>query len=258
MAEGDTIECGATARDDLMGGRDMEQLRAFQRALVPTTCVGSSFIGVRAAFRPAGSPVGGDFHDAFPLDGGDQACLIGDVTGHGLPSALVMAVLFGAVREAFRWSRTPCAVMNDLHLLLDELGRRSGGPRLFSASLFLGVVSPDGSLLSVNAGHPPPLLLRADGRWETLPAAVAPLGLLPPERCSSECRALEPGDRLLLYTDGLFAAEPSPEEVRERWGSLGDDAALEALLTVGSDDDRTAMVVSYLGAPEARATCPPT
>jgi sigma-B regulation protein RsbU (phosphoserine phosphatase) len=229
---------------------ELQQLRAFQEALSPRPRAGCSFARLEAGFLPAGGPVGGDFHDHLHLDDERQACLIGDVTGHGLSSALVMAVAFGAVREAFRSTRMPCAVMNGLHGLLAELGERAGGPRLFSASLFLGVLEATGELRFVNAGHPPGLLLRADGGLERLEAGVPPLGLAEPARCRSVPRALAAGDRLVLYTDGVLA---EGERLDEFIGRVRSMAALDArdlvgrLLAEGGRDDRTAVVLEYGG-----------
>ena len=229
---------------------DIKQLRSFQQALSPRPSPRCSFASLDAAFAPASGPVGGDFHDHLELDETHQVALVGDVTGHGLPSALVMAVAFGAVREAFRSMQVPCAVMNGLHSLLTELGERSGGPRLFSATLFLGVIDAGGDLKYVNAGHPPALLLRADGGIERLEASIPPLGFAEPTQCRSVGLQLSPADRLLLYSDGILKPEERFEEFVERVSGHRDlDGAqmVEALLAEGAADDRTAMVLNYRG-----------
>ena len=225
---------------------DAQHLRAFQEALTPRAPRACSFASLRAGFAPAGGSVGGDFHDHLELDEHRQAVLIGDVTGHGLSSALVMAVASGAIREAFRWTQLPCAVMNDLHALLADLGERAGGPRLFSASLFVGVLESDGTLKYVNAGHPPGLVLRTDGSIERLDASVPPLGFVEPVHCRSVPQALAPGDRLLLYTDGVLRPGESVGDWLDRARSLSereDHEIVESLLAEGAEDDRTALIL---------------
>lgn len=230
--------------------RDAEQLRAVQAALLPPDCPSCGHASVAAAFRPASGEVGGDFHDSIPLGGAD-AYLIGDVTGHGPAAALVMAVLYGATQEAVRaGGREPHEILARQDRLLRELGRRSGGPRLFSATAWLGILDADGTLRHASAGHPPALLLRADGTVERLAATAPPLGF-----AESDVRAVEPtrlgsGDRVLLYTDGVFAAEDDAEAIEERvldLAALQPAAFVDALVADGADDDRTAVLVSYAG-----------
>ena len=235
---------------------DIEQLRSFQTALSPPQAPGCSFATLDAGFAAASGSVGGDFHDHLELDGSHQVALVGDVTGHGLSSALVMAVTFGALREAFRSMQLPCAVMNGLHALLAELGDRAGGPRLFSATLFLGVLASDGEFKFVNAGHPPGLVLRAEGGVERLDASIPPLGFAEPTRCQSVASALRPGDRLVLYSDGILKQDERMAELIERIDAhreLEGPAFVEALLAEGAADDRTALVLHFSGGacPEA-------
>jgi serine phosphatase RsbU (regulator of sigma subunit) len=226
------------------------QLREFQRALVPRQHQGEGWLDVRACFRPADGPVGGDFHDTLVCEDGRRVALMGDVTGHGLSSALVMAVSFGAVRESFRTWKVPCAVMNNLHDLLQELGERAGGPRMFSATLFLGVLEECGLFKYVSAGHPAAFHLRDGKVIAQLGASVPPLGFVSPDRCSSIHVQLLTGDRLLLYTDGLFPDGTGPRELLTRVEELapGDPQALvDELVDRGANDDRTAMLLEYRG-----------
>ena len=231
------------------GGEWAERIQKFQEALLPQAVVSSGHADVEAAFVSRKGQLSGDFYDCIPLDGHD-AYLIGDVTGHGLPAALVVGVLYGAVREAFHFTKHPCEILEHLHELLADLGKRSGGPRVFSASMYIAVLSADGRLSHANAGHPSPLLLRRRRKAEPLHPMSPPLGLVPPTDCVVQELQLAPGDRLVLFSDGCIPQHGSPEDVREeidRVSPLPPDELARHLVGRGTDDDRTAVVVTYRG-----------
>ncbi|RMH59237.1 MAG: serine/threonine-protein phosphatase [Candidatus Hydrogenedentota bacterium] len=230
-------------------------LKSFQRALHPGTLFRGHSAEAVAAFRPAHGEVGGDLYDILPLPEDRCAFLIGDVTGHSSSSAFVMAVLYGALREAARHDEHPCRIFEDLHNLLADLGRRRGGPRLFSATLFLGILSPDGTLRYSNAGHPSPILFSASGEAKLLEAVTPPLGLVAPDRCTEAKVEFHPGDRFLLYTDGVLLEGGTPERLIERVSGfppeLRPEEVVNRLVEEGDDDDRTAVLIEFKGA-EAR------
>lgn len=205
------------------------------------------------AFQPAeGEIVGGDFHECLAFE--DRTVLvIGDVTGHGISAALVMAMLFGALREAARYSRHPCQMLGDMHDILAELGDSAGGPRLFSATAFIGVLPHDGRLLFASAGHPPPLLLHGHHESPTpirLGPVLPPLGMSAAEACREEVAQMAPGDRLLLYTDGVLAEGASPESLCSLVPvveSRSPERFVQRLVHQGRDDDRTAVLLTFRG-----------
>jgi serine phosphatase RsbU (regulator of sigma subunit) len=229
---------------------ELHALRAFQASLLPRelSCCGT--VEAVAAFKPAaGEMLGGDFYDTVQVEGG-TILLIGDVTGHGTPAALVMALAWGSIRGALPYTRRPCELLGHLHELLEERGREAGGPRLFSATVFIAFLGEDGRLAHASAGHPPPLLLRPGQEPLALSAESPPLGFVAPESCGEDSVQLQRGDRLVLYTDGVFESAGGMDGLCGKLCDL-DDATprqvVDALVEPTHWDDQTAMVVKYLG-----------
>lgn len=225
---------------------DLDLLRAFQNALHPGERFENDFVVATAAFASATGQVGGDLYDIFPLSDRRCAFMIGDVTGHAASAALVMAVLYGAAREAARHSDHPCHFFEHLHDLLSDLGRRRGGPRLFSATLFFATLEPGGKMVYSNAGHPSPILIRPGQPPRLLAAITPPIGLIPPNFCYEETVQLEVGDQILFYSDGILSGTPEELGLRIEF-SADDQSFVDRLIREGGDDDRTAVLLRYLG-----------
>jgi sigma-B regulation protein RsbU (phosphoserine phosphatase) len=161
--------------------------------------------------------VSGDFYDVFRAADGRIALVMGDVSGKGVPAALVMGVIHGAVRSS-RWPDSAAAHEREsgrLNLLLCE---NVSGARY--ASMFWCYYEPLARRLCyVNAGHCPPLLVgrRSQGtEIAGLDAGGPVLGLLPEARYEQAGCEVCPGDVLVLYSDGLIEANsPSGEEYGE-------------------------------------------
>jgi phosphoserine phosphatase RsbU/P len=155
--------------------------------------------------------VGGDFYDVFRPDGGKVAMLVGDVSGKGLGAALVMSLLHGAIR-CCDWL-DPAAhetATEKLNAVLYE----STAPEMF-ATLFWAYY--DEPLLHyVNAGHLPPLLLRASGQVERLTEGGPVLGVISESAYQQGVVHMQEGDLLVLYSDGVLeAADGTDEEFGE-------------------------------------------
>jgi serine/threonine-protein kinase RsbW len=163
----------------------------------PTAPAGTA---IATAYRPgtATLEVGGDWYDAFMLPDGRLAVLVGDVVGHGLEAAVAMGQLRGAVR-ALAPMGPPHEVLQRLDELVETLPE-AGMATIAYAELDL----TDGTFVYACAGHPPPLVVPAEGEPHLLwNGRSAPLGsAFSRGRDQAEGR-LEPGDTLLLYTDGL-------------------------------------------------------
>jgi sigma-B regulation protein RsbU (phosphoserine phosphatase) len=178
----------------------------------------------------------GDYFDFIPLDDGRYAVAIGDVSGHGLKAALVMAQARAFLRAFTSTVPSLADVMSRLDLCLaNDL---TGG--LFMC-LFVAYCDPKtGRVQWCNGGNPPPLLHHArDGSVETLDPTGRILGVLPdPDRIEGDERVMETGDMLLLYTDGATEArhpdgtmfeESGLVEFLKEHGSLAPTAFIEAL-----------------------------
>ena len=169
-------------------------------------------------YSPAGrTEVGGDFFDAIPIDDGRLALFVGDVMGRGVHAAAAMAQMRAAVRAYAAVDPTPAMVMTNLDRMFAQF------PSDQLVTLVYLVADPaKEELVVTNAGHPPPVMLRADGSTEQLPFADGvPLGTLPGARHQTSM-PFRTGDALLAFTDGLI--ERRHEDI-----DVGQDRLLAAL-----------------------------
>ncbi|MEM8883163.1 MAG: GAF domain-containing SpoIIE family protein phosphatase [Planctomycetota bacterium] len=185
--------------------REVALARTVQRDLQPreyAKSVGSISI---AGLNEMCEDATGDYYDCLPdLPGGKVAVIIGDVSGHGLQAALVMAQARAYVRA---FARTTDSIASVLQLLNDSLAPDLSGGRFIT--MFAALIDPEtGRMEWCNGGHNPPLLRRAsDGAVLRLKATDPLVGVLPGhEYRTGEAMQLEPGDALLLYTDGITEA----------------------------------------------------
>ncbi len=179
-----------------------------QDRLLPKPLQGVAGLECVGFCRPARS-IGGDYYDLLPRRDGAFALTLGDVSGKGIPAAVMMASIQTLLRNLLQREMIDLAeVIADLN---DTLYTSSTDARY--STLFVGVISADrASLKYVNAGHVPPLLLRRDGRLERLSEASVPVGMLPAWRFEQSSVGLEPGDTLLVVSDGIMEACNLAEE----------------------------------------------
>ena len=162
----------------------------------------------------AAREVGGDYYDFLEVSGNSSAFVLGDVSGKGVPAALLMANL----QACFR-SQEPQALLEPAHVL-ETVNRHfydSTAAERF-ATLFLGVYDDrTRALRYVNCGHVAPMLLRASGEMETLEPTATVLGAFRRWNCAERATVLAPGDLLAVYSDGVTEAETvSGEEFGEQ------------------------------------------
>ncbi len=158
-------------------------------------------------FEPS-SHVGGDFCDIFALSDGRLAAVVGDVVGHGMPAALLMASARAALRSAARY----CSDLGRLAAQLNAHILAETASSEFVTMLLVTVDARGRELRFVNAGHEPLILLR-ERRIRQPGAGDLPLGIEPGETYHEHVLALSPGDFVLLYTDGLIEAANYDEEM---------------------------------------------
>ncbi len=177
---------------------ELEIARAVQRELMPAAAPVLPGWGFAHSYRTA-NEVGGDAYDFVPLDDGRLALAISDASGHGMAAGLVTTVASATLRTAVEIDPAPAAVARLVHRAL----RRAAQRRSF-LTLFYGLLEPStGALAWACAGHPYPILRRADGGLEEVGAGALPLGARAEVEPALGGVALEPGDLLVLYTDGL-------------------------------------------------------
>jgi len=194
-------------RDKLTLKGDLEVARQIQFGLLPFEPWERAGFTACSAMRPANT-VGGDYFDIVELGEGRVAVVMGDVAGKGMPAALLMALLQGSLRTLLTAGLRSCEVMAKLnaHLFANIPSNRL-------VTLFYGELDPvTGRLLYVNAGHNPPLLVRGSGAIERLTATAVALGVVSETPFEAGEVDFAPGDRLLLYTDGVTEAENALEE----------------------------------------------
>jgi sigma-B regulation protein RsbU (phosphoserine phosphatase) len=179
--------------------RELELARQVQQSVLPRIFPLMPGYTFGARNEPA-RQVGGDFYDVILLDADRFGLVIADVSDKGMPAALYMALTRSLLLAEARRERSPRAVLTNVNRLLLELGE----PNMF-VSVFYGVVEVSARRLTfTRAGHDRPLLLR-EGAVHPLKGTGAVLGFLEQDELhlSEEQVTLMPGDRLVLYTDGL-------------------------------------------------------
>jgi serine phosphatase RsbU (regulator of sigma subunit)/ActR/RegA family two-component response regulator len=189
------------ARDELLRG-ELEMARRIQQSLLPAAPPTLPGLQVESHYLPL-IEVGGDFFDFHSRSDGQLSILIADVAGHGIQAALVTAMVKTLFLECASSALTPAATLNLMSSRLSDLlpvGR-------FVTGIAVSVQLPARRVRVANAGHPPPYLLSSRRRRiEPLAGGSLPLAVLAPEGAPPYADlelVLDPGDRLLLYTDGL-------------------------------------------------------
>jgi len=179
--------------------REMELAHDLQMKLLP---VAEKFEPADAAGRVQPTElVGGDFYQLFELPGGRIGVMLGDVSLHGFPSALIMTLTMSAAGIYARELDAPAGVLRKLD---DALSDELATTEMF-LTLFYGVIDPVAGVLTyANAGHPHAFVIRKDGSSERLTATDPPMGFAGPDSYEQESVAWSAEDDLLLvFTDGL-------------------------------------------------------
>lgn len=230
-------------RSRRLQAREIEEARAIQRRLLPETFPAVTGWTIDGAWLPApGFGVAGDSFDAIRFDDARVAVTIADVMGKGVPAALLTSNLQAAVRAFAAAAERPGVLCGRVNRILCP---NMGGGRF--ASFFYGRLDADrGRFTYANAGHPAPMLVRADGVVERLGAGGGVLGVDPGWAFDEREVVVGPGDRLVLFTDGVT------EATRGDGAEFGEDRLL-GLLRAWRSLDATALTARVTGAVRAFA-----
>ena len=206
--------------DRLSLKRDLEVAREIQQAMLPDGTWSGPGVEAFGLTKPANT-VGGDFYDILPRPDGTVLVALGDVAGKASPAALLMALLLAMLRTLVDENLPLPALVQRLNLQVTRHAPASRFITLFLASYD----PPTGRLIFVNAGQTPPLLRRQDGSIVRLMSGGVALGMFAGSTYEAGEVHMNPGDALLLYSDGLTEAE-SPD------GLPFDEAGLERTLAL--------------------------
>jgi len=229
-------------REERMAG-EFEAARQVQQMLLPDELDQCAGFRVESIYRPA-DQVGGDFFQQIADSDGGMLIVVGDVSGKGLPAAMIVSVLVGAIRAEAAHGVDPAALLRSLNERL--IGRSQGG----FVTCLAAHLSAGGLLTVANAGHLPPYLnLQEIG----VPGAL-PLGLVPRVDYDLTSTQLAPGDRLTFLSDGVVEAQSRDGELlgfeRARILSRESAAAIaRAAQEFGQQDDITVVTVEFMGIP---------
>ncbi|PYT08960.1 MAG: hypothetical protein DMF49_03870 [Acidobacteria bacterium] len=239
--------------------RELEIARQIQQSLLPTAQPALAGFDIAGAVRAA-EQAGGDYYGYVALPGGKMGIVVADVSGHNIGAAIGMVITRCVVKVIAERSLSPRTVARRANdILCEDLG----GPGLF-VTAFYGVLQEGGELRYCNAGHHPPLLLRAaGGGFEKLAGGGPGLGIVEDARYQERRVRIERGDMLVLFTDGVLEAR-SPlgemfgmerlrrllQSVSERTSVEARDAVFDAVATFthspAAADDITVVVVKRL------------
>jgi len=231
----------ARRREERLAG-EFEAARQVQQVLLPDRREPCPGFQVESVYRPA-DEVGGDFFQQIADGRGGMLIVVGDVSGKGLPAAMIVSMLVGAIRAEADRGTTPAAMLQSLNVRLR--GRTHGG----FVTCLAAHLDASGVLTIANAGHPSPY---RNGTEIELAGAL-PLGLVHDAVYDEATIQLEPGDRLMFLSDGVVEAQSRSGELFgfERTRALamrGAEEIARAAQDFGQEDDITVLTVEFSGA----------
>jgi hypothetical protein len=217
---------------------EMAAAREVQQIILPEQLEPVPGFSIESAYVPA-QQVGGDFFQILPAPEGSLLLVIGDVAGKGLPAAMLVSVLVGAIRGVAEYTSEPAELLANLNQRL--VGRVAGN---FSTALAAHIFS-DGAVVLSNAGHLPPYL---DGQEVAISGAL-PLGVKSGTHYETIRFQMPRGSRLTFYSDGIVEAQNPKGELfgfeRSRQISMEPVAAIvEAAKQFGQQDDMTVIAIT--------------
>ena len=216
--------------------RELDVARSIQEHLLPSKPPKHAGLDIAGRNIPADS-IGGDYFDWVELDGDTVAVVVGDISGHGIPAAILMAHLRASFHAEVKPGRSP----EDIVATVNNSLARAAAPGKF-ATFFLGVISVEEKKLRYcNAGHNSPLLLR-DGVVKELGATGVPLAVMEDMFYTGGEESFETGDTLVIYSDGI------PEAPQKNAPKLfyGDDRLREQAVALAKAEPDSKAIVEKL------------
>jgi sigma-B regulation protein RsbU (phosphoserine phosphatase) len=232
------LRASTTSRRQAILESELAAAQQVQQVLLPEQMEDVPGFDVESVYQPA-QQVGGDFFQVLPADHGGLLVVVGDVAGKGLPAAMLVSVLVGAIRGVAEYTVDPAELLSNLNDRL--IGRASGG---FSTALAAHITA-DGWVTIANAGHLSPYL---DGIEVELPGAL-PLGVVSDATYETSQFYFAHGSRLTFYSDGVVEAQNPQGELFgfERAKAISTESAaviVEAAKQFGQEDDITVVTIA--------------
>jgi serine phosphatase RsbU (regulator of sigma subunit)/anti-anti-sigma regulatory factor len=232
--------CRILCRQADMIESDLRRAELIQRALLPRETLHTEGLAFHVLYRPS-RKVGGDLYDIAGVDDGRVVFYVADAAGHGV-SAAMLAVLFKhrlAMMDHDYQANPPSVALAAANA---SLMAECAAPGLFVTAAYCLLDTKSRELVVASAGHPPIVLLRGTGEIEMIYHTGPALGLTESAQFAEKRIALEPGDRLLLYTDGLMDAEGDGDSLTAdqmvrmlQTPANRDSEALRALFSAAAD-----------------------
>jgi phosphoserine phosphatase RsbU/P len=248
------------SRDRLQ--RELASAGAMQRGILPGSLPSGHGATFSAYYRTS-LYAGGDYYDVLRLPDGQFGIIVADVSGHGAPAAIVMAMIRAAVHAFPGFACDPAEMVRYLNRHFEFLWESP----MFATALCALVDPRDRSVTIACAGHPPPLVL-SGGRVEVFPVkATLPVLMMDLPSVPEVRRALAPGDRLLFYTDGVTERHDPTDDMYdlprlmtsfERSAGESPEAQVHSIVAEldrfggdrEPDDDQTLLLMALDAAPE--------
>jgi sigma-B regulation protein RsbU (phosphoserine phosphatase) len=186
---------------------DLATARNIQQSLLPRQLPKGDYFELRALSFPC-QTVGGDYYDVIKLPEDRFGLTVADVSGKGLPAAMMAASMQGA----FGAVAAGDPGLPELFRRVNEFLCERTPPEMF-ATMFYGVVNRNGDFTYVNAGHATPLVVRHEGKVDKLEESNFPLGFFPKVKYAANQVKLNPGDHVLVFSDGVTEAQDSAHEM---------------------------------------------
>jgi sigma-B regulation protein RsbU (phosphoserine phosphatase) len=212
--KGDTLNFHMSRLDE-----ELRLAARLQQDFLPKSMPQVGRIHFHTLFRPAGY-VSGDFYDVMRLDEENVGFYIADAVGHGVPAALLTMFIKHALltKQITKTGYRLLTASETMARLNDTLMEQNLSAATFATALYGTINTRSLEFTFARGGHPHPVLLRADGRVETLESEGGLLGVFPGETFNQHTVQLSPGDRLLLFTDGIEVCfSDDLESNKQRW-----------------------------------------